>query len=45
MMSEKFESVFAKFPGPDYFSDFMNYFSKEKSRAIGPRSIDRVHGS
>jgi hypothetical protein len=41
---KKFRGVCAKLPGIDYFLDFMNYFSKEKSRGIGPRSVDRVHG-
>jgi hypothetical protein len=41
---EKFRGVLAKFPRPGYFPDFTNYFSKEKSCGIGPRSVDWVHG-
>jgi hypothetical protein len=38
---EKIRSVFTKLPGAGYFLDFMNYFSKEKSCGIGPRSVNR----
>jgi hypothetical protein len=34
------QGCFVKFSGPSYFSDFMNYFSKEKSCGIGPRYVD-----
>jgi hypothetical protein len=36
--SKMFRGVFAKLLGASYFLDFMNYFSKEKSCGIGPRS-------